>query len=201
MMPRITHNQVKLTIQEKVSHLYVGFMDRLAYSQAVSEVCVSRSEKYDCPWIKIRIGASGSPVLGEMVPIPQTMVILSIRPLCRGQPCVKYTGVVSFISWAGREALHLSVPKLLSCLKTKSQVHRDSRAPMVPWAPGIEPGHVHHAGFCLGRQLPSIPSPGLPSQKWEWETWLGMTFISSEPSSSSSPFPFRDLFIHLPWRS
>ena len=49
MMPRITHNQVKLTIQEKVSHLYVGVMDRLAYSQAVSEVCVSRSEKYDCP--------------------------------------------------------------------------------------------------------------------------------------------------------
>ena len=170
-----------------------------AHSQAVSEVCVSHSEKYDCPWIKIRIGTSGSgfPVisgLGRDDSHPSHDDNTVYLPLCRGQLCVKYTWVVSLIGWAGREALLLSVPKLLRCLKPTSKVHGDSRALMVPWAPGIEPGHVHHGqthtrASHLSRQLPSVPSPGLPSQKWEWETWLGMTFISSEPSSSSSPFP------------
>ena len=49
MMSQITHNQVKLTIQEKSVSFIVGFMGLPAHSQAVSEVCVSHSEKYDCP--------------------------------------------------------------------------------------------------------------------------------------------------------
>ena len=172
MMPRITHNQVKLTIQEKVSHLYVGVMDRLAYSQAVSEVCVSCSEKYDCPWIKIRIGASGSGFpaisgLGRDGSHPSNDGNTVYPPtVYRPTLCQVHRGCFTHqLSWTGGTAPFC--PQALEVSEDQesgAQGQQSSHGTLSSWnwARARTPRTDTHAGFSSGQAAPVHPQSRAP---------------------------------------
>ena len=83
-----------------------------------------------------------SPVLGEMVPIPRTIIILSSCPPAVADFTVSRTHR-SFYSLSELDKRHCGfLPQDLVVCEDQSKVTRGSKALTIPRAPGTEPGHT-----------------------------------------------------------
>lgn len=146
-------------------------------------------EEYDCQWMQIRIeiGRSDSRVIFSLewdgFPIPEMVIILSIYPAYSGWLTPKCH---IHMAWHCTDPLSSIVCLdkgccaflFLSCLLCKDQIKLSSNSnydnTLYFWnwpRAHTTDKHTHTQASCLRRKY--LPSPGLISQKGDWEAWLG----------------------------